>query len=261
MASLQSGSTRGLSRPEKCPERRKKHARESFSIGIPQIKIRPLGKRRPNKELTPGRLGRLSHPERIHEKVHREAKFGRPDVHIDFGITDDDIHLLIEKLNTHQVAVVVGPTGSGKSTFLPYRLMVPPHGLARDIFTRYGQIVVTQPRIQATRNIAGFVARDLHGSSLGAGFDVGFRHSGEPASDWRNKLVFVTDGTLINWIVSGQISNLSVIMIDEAHERSLNIDLILGLLKRQLPRFPHLKLIIASATINAELFPKFLRWS
>ncbi len=256
-ASLQSGSTRGLSRPERCSECRKTHAREGLSIGVPQIRIQPLGKRRPDKELPPGRLGRLSHPDRVHEKVQRKAKFGRPGVHIDFGISDDDIRLLIEKLHTHQVAVVVGPTGSGKSTFLPYRLMVPPDGIVRDMFTRYGQIVVTQPRIQATRNIAGFVARDLHGSSLGAGFDVGFRHSGAPASDWRNKLVFVTDGTLINWIVGGQTSNLSVIMIDEAHERSLNIDLILGLLKRHLPRFPQLKLIIASATINAELFQNY----
>jgi hypothetical protein len=135
--------------------------------------------------------------------------------------------------------------------------MTPPEGIEQDTFTRYGQIVITQPRIQATRNIAGFVARDLHGSSLGAGFDVGYRHSGAPNADWRNKLVFITDGTLINWIVSGQIGNLSVIMIDEAHERSLNIDLILGLLKEQLPRYPHLKLIIASATINADLFRNF----
>ena len=256
-ASLQSGGTRGLSRPERCPKCRRTHSRESRSIGIPQIKVKPTGPRKPDKELSPGRLGKISHPERPHKKVHVEGKFGKPDTPIAFGITDDDTRQLIETMAQCQVTVVVGPTGSGKSTFLPYRLMVPPEDIDPDIFTRYGQIVITQPRIQATRSIARFVAQDLHGSSRGAGFDVGFRHSGAPHSDWRNKLVYITDGTLINWIVSGQISNLSVIMIDEAHERSLNIDIILGLLKIQLPRFPHLKLIIASATINAALFQDY----
>jgi len=256
-ASLTAGSTRGLSRPERCPECRKNHSREGRSIGIPQIKVQRSGPRKPDKALSAGRLGKIIHPERPHKKVHVEGKFGKPDTHIAFGITDDDSRQLIETMERCQVTVVVGPTGSGKSTFLPYRLMVPPEEIDPDIFTRYGQIVITQPRIQATRSIARFVAQDLHGSSLGAGFDVGFRHSGAPASDWRNKLVYITDGTLINWIVSGQISNLSVIMIDEAHERSLNIDLILGLLKKQLPRFPHLKLIIASATINAALFQNY----
>lgn len=254
LASLQGGSLRGLSRPERCPMCRKQHSREGKSIGIPQIPVKARLPRRPTEDLRPGRLGKLLHPERAHKPVTIEAKFGRPDSHIEFGITDDDIRTLIDAMQKYQVVVVVGPTGSGKSTFLPYRLMAPPDGVQQDIFTRYGQIVITQPRTQPTRSISDFVARDLHGSSLGAGFDVGFRHRGEPASDWRNKLVYVTDGTLINWIVSGQISNLSVIMIDEAHERSLNIDLILGLLQKQLPRFPHLKLIIASATINAELF-------
>lgn len=252
--SLLSGGVRGLSRPERCPGCRRTHSREGQSIGVPQITLKPTGPRKPDSELSPGRLGRISHPERPHRKVVVEGKFVKPESKIEFGITDEDIRHLIETMQTRQVTVVVGPTGSGKSTFLPYRLMAPPEGIEPDIFTRYGQIVVTQPRIPATRNIARFVSEDLHGSSLGAGFDVGFRHSNAPASDWRNKLVYVTDGTLINWIVGGQISNLSVIMIDEAHERSLNIDLILGLLKQQLPRFPHLRLIIASATINADLF-------
>jgi hypothetical protein len=256
-ASLLAGSRRGLSRPERCPACRRLHSKESRMIGIPQIPVKATGPRKPDAELKPGRLGKLSHPERPHTKIIKESSYGRPDSLIEFGITDEDIHQLIEAMHSHQVVVVVGPTGSGKSTFLPFRLMSPPEGVAQDIFTRHGQIVVTQPRIPATRSIAKFVAEGLHGCSCGAGFDVGFRHSNAPASDWRNKLVYVTDGTLINWIVSGEIANLSVIMIDEAHERSLNIDLILGLLKKTLPRYPHLKLIIASATINAQLFQNF----
>ena len=255
-ASIVAGATRGMTRPERCPACRRTHSRESRSIGIPQIQIKPIGRRKPDHDLQPGRLGKISHPKREHSKVKVESKFGKPDSLIDFGITDDDMCDLIDTMQNFQVTVVVGPTGSGKSTFLPYRLMVPPEGrgIPEDIFTRFGQIAITQPRTQATRSIAKFVSQDLHGSSLGAGFDVGFRHSGSPASDWRNKLVYLTDGTLINWIVSGQLANLSVIMIDEAHERSVNIDLILGLLKQQLPRYPHLKLIIASATINSKLF-------
>lgn len=135
--------------------------------------------------------------------------------------------------------------------------MVPLDGFPSDLFTQYGQIIVTQPRTQATRNIPTFVASDLHGSSLGAGFDVGFQHHGNPATDWRNRLVYMTDGTLINMIVRNELSRLGLIMIDEAHERSVNIDLILGLLKSQLRRFPRLKLIITSATIDTKLFIQY----
>jgi len=133
--------------------------------------------------------------------------------------------------------------------------MVPPVEVNDSQFlTRKGQIVITQPRVQATRGIPKFVAEQLHGSSLGPGFDVGFKHHNAAETDRRNQLVFVTDGTLINWIINEQLGSFSLIMIDEAHERSLNIDLILGLLKTRLPRYPHLKLIIASATIAAGEF-------
>ncbi|MFW6116762.1 MAG: helicase-related protein, partial [bacterium] len=200
----------------------------------------------------PGALGAISHPTREHRTIEHESHFD-PEK---YGITDDDVRELFSWLSTpeHQVAVVVGPTGSGKSTVLPFRLINPPDGVPADLFTRHGQIVITQPRIQAARNIPAYVAKELYGSNLGAGYDIGFRHSNAPYSDWRNRLVYVTDGTLINWIVSGQIANLSVIMIDEAHERSLNIDLILGLLKKLLPRYPHMNLIVCSATIDSDLF-------
>ena len=138
-----------------------------------------------------------------------------------------------------QVVVIVGPTGSGKSTYFPYRLVHPPtsyitteivrtaapsdpparqlvcdkngipirfdaRDVQKDLFHRYGQIVVTQPRIQATRNIPGYIAKAMLGSSLGAGFDIGYQYAKNPASDWRSKLRFCTDGSLINWIATGQ---------------------------------------------------------
>jgi HrpA-like RNA helicase len=174
-----------------------------------------------------------------------------------FAIKDHHLEEFFRLLDKRQVCVIIAPTGAGKSTLLPYRLMMPPSSMPCDFFSRRGQILVTQPRIQATRNIPDFVARHLHGSTLGPGFDVGFRHSGTPNMDRSNKLVYVTDGTLINMIVNNELPQLGVVMIDEAHERSLNIDLILGLLKQQLPRFPHLRLIIASATIDSGKFVDF----
>lgn len=240
---------KGLSRPERCPECRKKHAREIRSVGISHydlVPVQPI----PESGLKAGKLGGLMRPKRVHELQETSSKFDFDK----FGIKDHHILEYFEILQRHQVSVIVAPTGAGKSTFLPYRLMKPPYPLPENLFTRNGQIIVTQPRIQATRNIPLFVARDLNGSNLGPGFDVGFRHHGAPATDWRNKLVYMTDGTLINIIVRNQLGNLSVIMIDEAHERSVNIDLILGMLKLQLLNYPRLKLIIASATIDSDLF-------
>jgi hypothetical protein len=263
-ASHQLSSVRGLSRPERCPACRRLHSREIASVGLSHFELtalRPI----PPEGLRPGDLGGLIRPKRVHELKQQEPRFDFDK----FGIKDSHIREFCALSHRHQVMVVVAPTGSGKSTFLPYRFMVPPQdglpdepfrsmlppqGIRPDLFTRNGQIIVTQPRIQATRNIPAFVAGALHGSSLGAGFDVGFQHSGNPATDWRNKLVYMTDGSLINMIVRNEIGRLGAIVIDEAHERSLNIDLILGLLKAQLRRYPQLKLIIASATINAQLF-------
>ncbi len=253
-ASHRLSARRGMSRPERCPKCRKLHSREISTLGLSHFDLTPV-QPIPLDGLKPGRLGGLIRPEkRVHEAREKQSSVNFAEK---FGIQDEHICEYFELMKNCQVTVVVAPTGAGKSTFLPYRLMVPPEPFPPDLWTRNGQIVITQPRIQATRGIPKYVASSLHGSSLGAGFDVGFRHSGSPATDWRNKLVYMTDGTLINMIVRNELGRLSVIMIDEAHERSVNIDLILGLLKTQLPRYPHLKLIIASATINSEMFLKY----
>jgi len=244
----------GRSPTEYCPRCRAIHSLERASIAMPYFQARPTRLRQPDQELRPGRLGRLTHQPREHRTVAIEAKFHKPGSGIRFGIEDPDIVELIKTMLVHQVTVVVGPTGSGKSTFLPYRLMVPPPPYAEDLFTRHGQIIVTEPRQQATRRPPKFVAEDLHGCSLGAGGDVGYVHRGEFAADRHAKLVYCTDGTLINWIAGGRMGEFSIIMIDEAHERNLNIDVILGLLRMRLPLYPNLKLVIASATINAKLF-------
>ena len=249
--SYHAGEAKGQSRPERCPKCRQKHNRQTALMGMSYFSIKPKSGAN-TKSLSQGSLGKLNHSKREHRLVDKKSSFNE----YKFGVTEDNIREVFEWLKEpkHQVAVVVGPTGSGKSTALPYYLIDPPEGVDKEQFTRHGQVLITQPRIQATLNICGFVAEELYGSSVGAGYDVGYRYSEHPYSDWRNKLVYATDGTLINWIISGQISKLSTIVIDEAHERSLNIDLILGLLKRFLHRYRHLKLIVASATINKKLF-------
>lgn len=248
-ASYRQGAKRGQSRPERCSNCRRLHSREISTIGLSHFELTPIHPI-PSEGLTSGKLGKLDRAARTHtpRPFHAEYDFDK------FGIKDDHIRAFYDVLLRHQIVVVVAPTGAGKSTLLPYRLIVPPKPYPEDLWSRHGQIIITQPRIQATRNIPDFVASKLHGSSLGAGYDIGFKHSGDPATDRRNKLVYMTDGSLINMIVRNEIGTLSIIMIDEAHERSLNIDLILGLLKEQLPKYPHLKLIIASATIDTQKF-------
>lgn len=259
---------RGMSRPERCPNCRRLHSREIASVGMSHYELQPIVPL-PDQVLPQGTLGGLRRAPRKLIQVSKEASFDLTK----FGIKDEHMceYCALAMSQRHQVMVVVAPTGSGKSTFFPYRLMVPPLGrpddrkfaglsaqeIPADLFTRYGQIIVTQPRIQATRNIPAFVAEKLHGSTLGAGFDVGYQHSGNMATDWRNKLVYMTDGTLINIIVRNELHRVGVIVIDEAHERSINIDLILGLLKRQLPLYPHLRVVIASATIDSSLFMRY----
>mgnify|MGYP000936393555 CR=1 FL=1 len=245
--SYQTDIAHGFSRPERCPKHREMHGKEISKVGCSHFLLKP--RTEPYPILGLPYLGYISHGTRI-----PELKEYPPDTKgMSFGITDKDIQDLYEALKNHQVIVVVGPTGSGKSTYLPFRL-VEPLGLPRDFFTKNGPVIVTQPRIQATRMIPEVVGEKLLGSSVGPGYEVGYRYRHADEYDGRNRLIYVTDGSLLNWIAEGKIGQYSIIMIDEAHERSCNIDLILSLLKRELQKYPYLRLIIASATIDAEGF-------
>lgn len=155
-----------------------------------------------------------------------------------------EIAALIER---HQVVILCGETGSGKSTQLPKICLE----LGRGIFGRIGH---TQPRRIAARALAARISEEL-GRELGdsVGYKVRFHDRVGPNSH----IKLLTDGMLLAEIQQDRYLNeYDTLIIDEAHERSLNIDFLLGYLKELLPRRPDLKLIITSATIDPERFAK-----
>ena len=148
-------------------------------------------------------------------------------------------------IRDHQVVVVAGETGSGKTTQIPKICLE----LGRGV---HGMIGHTQPRRLAARTVAERIAEEL-GTELGEtiGFAVRFT---DKVSE-RSLVKLMTDGILLNELQRDRdLTRYDTLIIDEAHERSLNIDFILGYLKRLLPRRPDLKVIITSATIDPERF-------
>ncbi|MBD3422033.1 MAG: ATP-dependent RNA helicase HrpA [Chitinivibrionales bacterium] len=174
--------------------------------------------------------------------VHKPIFSVRTDTHLPIHEKASDI---IESIQHHQVSVVAGETGSGKTTQLP--LLCIQAGLGRT-----GKIVCTQPRRIAAVSLAQHVA-SLTGGKPGekTGYKVRFQDS---LSD-ETRIVFATDGIVLAEIAADpMLARYDAIIIDEAHERSLNIDFLLGYLRTLLPRRPELKVIISSATLDTQLF-------
>ena len=148
-------------------------------------------------------------------------------------------------IRDHQVVVIAGETGSGKTTQIPKICLELGRGIE-------GQIGHTQPRRLAARTVAERIAEEL-GSPLGEAVGYQVRFTDVSARDTLVKLM--TDGILLNELARDRdLSRYDTLIIDEAHERSLNIDFILGYLRQLLPRRPDLKVIITSATIDPERF-------
>jgi ATP-dependent helicase HrpA len=155
---------------------------------------------------------------------------------------------ILDGLAQGQVLIVAGDTGSGKSTQLPQYCLEAGRGTA-------GMIAHTQPRRLAARALAVRIAQEL-GQSVGrsVGFKVRFADQLSDAT----RLVLITDGMLLAELASDpRLSRYDTIIIDEAHERSLNVDLLMGVLKRLLPQRPDLKLIVTSATLDVERIADF----
>ncbi|KTT18654.1 ATP-dependent RNA helicase HrpA [Pseudomonas fulva] len=150
-------------------------------------------------------------------------------------------------LAEHQVLVIAGETGSGKTTQLPKICLELGRG-------SHGLIAHTQPRRIAARSVAARVAEEL-GTPLGG--LVGYQVRFEDQSDANTLVKLMTDGILLAETQHDRfLERYDTIIVDEAHERSLNIDFLLGYLKTLLHRRPDLKLIITSATIDLERFSK-----
>lgn len=169
-------------------------------------------------------------------------------------MSDDELPIsarreeILQSLMDRQVLIVAGDTGSGKSTQLPQYCLELGRGSA-------GLIAHTQPRRLAARALAARVAEEL-GQQVGR--SVGFRVRFADQVSAATRLVLMTDGLLLAELTSDpMLRRYDTVIVDEAHERTLNVDLLLGVLKQLLPRRPDLKLIVTSATLDVERVAKF----
>ena len=161
-------------------------------------------------------------------------------------------HDIMQALQAHQVLIVCGETGSGKTTQLPKMALALGRGVARAPGERPRLIGHTQPRRIAASSVAKRIAEELQ-TPLGemVGYKVRFQDRLQPGA----RVKLMTDGILLAEAQSDPLLRAyDTIIVDEAHERSLNIDFLLGHLRQILPRRPDLKLIVTSATIDAERF-------
>ncbi|XP_051132111.1 probable pre-mRNA-splicing factor ATP-dependent RNA helicase DEAH5 [Andrographis paniculata] len=152
---------------------------------------------------------------------------------------------LIQACHEHQVLVVIGETGSGKTTQVTQYL-------AEAGYTTRGKIGCTQPRRVAAMSVAKRVAEEF-GCRLGE--EVGYAIRFEDCTSPETVIKYMTDGMLLREIlIDEDLSQYSVIMLDEAHERTIHTDVLFGLLKQLVKRRPDLRLIVTSATLDAEKF-------
>lgn len=253
---------RGGSLSDRCKEHRQKHRINIQGLAVAYIDLQTVGDV-PDRENPTGPLGGLGPLPTAHEITPRTS-YDLQEVRV--GMTDAHVTKMIELLREKQVLILKAGTGTGKSTFAPYRLMDPPPESLQDIppdapfakLTDLGPIIVTEPRVQAAVGAATFVGGTMSGAgSVGPGYPVGYQVSGDRSHDEACELIYVTDGTMINWLREGRLSRIGTVIVDEAHERSTNIDFIMGYLKRELPRYPHLRVIITSATFNTDFYREY----
>ncbi|GJS34756.1 pre-mRNA-splicing factor ATP-dependent RNA helicase DEAH1-like protein isoform X1 [Tanacetum coccineum] len=155
---------------------------------------------------------------------------------------------LLKAVEDHQILVIVGETGSGKTTQIPQYL----HEAG---YTKRGMIGCTQPRRVAAMSVAARVAQEM---GVKLGHEVGYSIRFEDCTSDKTVLKYMTDGMLLReFLGEPDLSSYSVVMVDEAHERTLSTDILFGLVK-DIARFrPDLKLLISSATLDAEKFSDY----
>ncbi|KAK3113517.1 hypothetical protein LTR53_009123 [Teratosphaeriaceae sp. CCFEE 6253] len=161
---------------------------------------------------------------------------------------------LLYTVETYPVTILIGQTGSGKTTQLPQYLEQA--GWCNDgKVIAVTQAITRQPRRVAATTVAKRVAEEMH---CQLGQEVGYSIRFEDVTSAATKIKFLTDGLLLREaLVDPLLSRYSVIMVDEAHERSLSSDVLLGVLKKIRKRRPELRIVVSSATLQAEDFLRF----
>ncbi|KIY50796.1 ATP-dependent RNA helicase DHX8 [Fistulina hepatica ATCC 64428] len=155
---------------------------------------------------------------------------------------------LLKAIDEHQILIVVGDTGSGKTTQMVQYL-------AEAGYADRGRIGCTQPRRVAAMSVAKRVAEEV-GCRLGQ--EVGYTIRFEDCTSPETRIKYMTDGMLQReCLIDPLCTSYSVVMLDEAHERTIATDVLFGLLKKAVKRRPDLKLIVTSATLDAEKFSKY----
>jgi ATP-dependent RNA helicase DHX8/PRP22 len=155
---------------------------------------------------------------------------------------------LVEALRNNQILVVIGETGSGKTTQMTQYL-------AEMGFSKHGIIGCTQPRRVAATSVAKRVAEE-YGCRLGE--EVGYNIRFDDCTSKETMIKYMTDGMLMReYLMDNRLSRYSAIMLDEAHERTIHTDVLFGLLKQLLRRRKSLKLIVTSATLDAQKFSSY----
>ena len=187
-----------------------------------------------------------SHRQRAPHFVHTEEKPLISTITYPAGLPIvEKREAIVQAIREHQVVVITGDTGSGKTTQIPKMCMEAGRGLR-------GKIGCTQPRRVAAVSVAKRVMEELgaEGEML-----VGYQIRFQDRTSHKTRIKFMTDGILLAETQGDPLlSNYDTLSIDEAHERSLNIDFLLGILRQLLPRRQDLKVIITSATIDTEKF-------
>lgn len=156
---------------------------------------------------------------------------------------------IIKDIENNQVILILSSTGSGKSVIVPK--------LVLHILEYKGKIAMTLPKQIITKSTAEFAALTL---DVKVGEDVGYQYKGSPANanTSKTKLLYCTDGLLVSKLFKDYgLKDLDCVIVDEAHDRRIQTDLLLYLLRETLRMRPNFKLIIMSATINAEIFQKY----
>jgi ATP-dependent helicase HrpA len=155
---------------------------------------------------------------------------------------------ILDTLKDNQVVIVESPTGSGKTTQIPVILY-------EAGYANSGMIAVTQPRRIAAISVSEFISKQLGTTYPGL---VGYKMRFIDKTDSSTRIKIMTDGILLQEMkLDPWLSKYSVIMVDEAHERSLNIDFVLGLLKRVLKERSDFRVIVSSATMNTQAFSEY----